>query len=353
MTEDRHYDASFSSRYLHPRYWLSWAGIGFLGILAVVPAVLRDLFADLLCALAWRINHRMKKYTLVNLTMAFPEMSEAEKLRIYRDFLRVGLKVMLGYGETFYRSREHIRNGYLCVGREHFDAAAASGKPVVFMAPHAWAIDRCGLFLSANGLTMCTMMHTSKNAVYDWFMNSIRLKYGGKVFERGSGIRTIIKSLREGYSSFFLPDEDLGEKGAVFADFFASPKATLVTVGKLAKLGGALVVPMFSCYNEEKHAYEVVFGPAFDNFPSDDVSDTRRLNRCIEDLVRGREKQYMWFLRMYRTRPADEKFTDVYGRDFSYEYVKERILENMAARRAAAAAGAPAEPAGEPGEGAR
>ncbi|SFP59633.1 lauroyl-KDO2-lipid IV(A) myristoyltransferase [Ruminobacter amylophilus] len=330
MTSEKKYDKSFKKSYLKPKYWGSWLGILFLGFLAFIPACIRDFAADVLCFLLWRVNHRMKKNVLINLTMAYPRMSEEDKLRIYRDFLRVGIKVIFGYGESFYRSGNYLRDHYLCTGREYFDEAVATGRPIVFMAPHAWAIDRCGLFLSANSLKMCTMMHTSKNEVYDWFMNSIRLKYDGKVFERSAGIRTIIKALKDGYSSFFLPDEDLGSKGAEFVDFFASRKATLVTVSRLAKLGNAIVVPMFSCYNEEKHAYEVVFGKYFDNYPSgDDRADAGRLNHCIEELITGREKQYMWFLRMYKTRPEGEEFTDIYGKQYSYDYVREEIQKRF------------------------
>ena len=170
MSSEKRFDISFKKHYLKPKYWGSWAGILFLGVLAFIPARVRDFFADVLCFLLWRINHKMKKNVLINLTMAYPDMSEDDKLRIYRDFLRVGLKVILGYGESFYRSGEWLKKRYLCTGREYFDEAVATGRPIVFMAPHAWAIDRCGLYLSANGLKMCTMMHTSKNEVYDWFM---------------------------------------------------------------------------------------------------------------------------------------------------------------------------------------
>lgn len=333
MSSEKKYDRTFKKHYLKPKFWGAWFGIILLGILAYIPVRIRDFTADVLCLLLWRINHRMKKNVLINLTMAFPDMSEKDKLGIYRDFLRVGLKVILGYGESFYKSRDYIRNHYICTGKEYFDEAVATGKPVIFMAPHAWAIDRCGLYLSANGLTMCTMMHTSKNEVYDWFMNSMRLKYDGQVFERGSGIRTIIKALKEGYSSFFLPDEDLGARGSEFVNLFASPKATLVTVSKIARLGDALVVPMFSCYNEAKHSYEVVFGKYFENFPSgDDRADAERLNRCIEELIRGREKQYMWFLRLYKTRPESEEFRDIYGKGHSYEFVRNEIQKRFGKR---------------------
>ena len=60
---------------------------------------------------------------------------------------------------------------------------------------------------------------------------------------------------------------------------------------------------MFSCYNEEQHRYEVVFDRYFEGYPTGDImADVRRMNAVIEKLIQGREKQYMWFLRYFKTR---------------------------------------------------
>ena len=101
MTSEKKYDKSFKKSYLKPKYWGSWLGILFLGFLAFIPACIRDFAADVLCFLLWRVNHRMKKNVLINLTMAYPRMSEEDKLRIYRDFLRVGIKVISASVEAF------------------------------------------------------------------------------------------------------------------------------------------------------------------------------------------------------------------------------------------------------------
>ncbi len=135
-------------------------------------------------------------------------------------------------------------------------------------------------------------------------MNSMRLKYGGKVYERNAGIKSIVKALKDGNHSFFLPDQDLGaSKSTVFVPFYAQEKCTLVVLPKLAHLANAIVVPMFSCYNEEERKYEVVFDHYFENYPSENiVDDVTRMNKAIENEVLTREKQYMWFLKIYKTQ---------------------------------------------------
>jgi lauroyl-KDO2-lipid IV(A) myristoyltransferase len=146
-----------------------------------------------------------------------------------------------------------------------------------------------------------------KKTVYDYFMNKMRLIFGGKVYERGAGLKSIIRVLKGGEHTFFLPDEDLGRANSVFVDFFATKKSTLMTLSKLSKLSGAIVVPILSRYNESNDKYELVFSKLLDNYPSgDDVADAARMNKSIEELVVSSKEQYMWFLKYYKTRPEDE-----------------------------------------------
>lgn len=304
---DKKFDKKVKAYYFKPKYWCSFLGIAILAILAYIPPLIRDSIASLLSFFLAKINIKFKKFCFMNFRRAFPQMTIEEMEKLYHEFIRVGFKVILGYGEPLFRSKKHIMKSFKVTGEEYLKAALATGRPIVFMAPHAWAIDHCGLYLSSSGIKMCTMMHSSKNDVYDWFMNSMRMKFGGKIYERGAGIKTIITALNEGYHSFFLPDQDLGRASSIFVPFFGSEKSTLIVIPKLAKLTNAVILPLFSCYNEEERKYEIVFEPFFDNYPTGDIkNDVIRMNKAIEHLILGREKQYMWFLQIYKTRPDNE-----------------------------------------------
>jgi lauroyl-KDO2-lipid IV(A) myristoyltransferase len=304
---DRKFDDKFKIGYLKPKYWLSWIGILFLGALAFTPICFRNFLATLIsCSLSW-LNIKFKRVVMTNFRLAFPEMTKAEKEKLYRDFLRVGLKIILSYGDAFFRSKDYMLSRYSIKGQEYYEEAIATNKPIIFLAPHFWAIDKVGPIIITLGTSLTTMMHTSKNEVYDYFMNKMRLIFGGKVYERGAGLKSIIRVLKGGEHTFFLPDEDLGRANSVFVDFFATKKSTLMTLSKLSKLSGAIVVPILSRYNESNDKYELVFSKLLDNYPSgDDVADAARMNKSIEELVVSSKEQYMWFLKYYKTRPEDE-----------------------------------------------
>ncbi len=71
-------------------------------------------------------------------------------------------------------------------------------------------------------MTMCTMMKSPKDQVFDWYINRERAK--GKVYERSVGIKPAIKAIRSGASFFYLPDQDHGREASIFVPFFGHPK---------------------------------------------------------------------------------------------------------------------------------
>lgn len=59
-------------------------------------------------------------------------------------------------------------------------------------------------------------------------------------------------------------------------------------------------------YNSETENYELDFYPALP-FPTDsEEQDARMMNECIEQYVTERPEQYMWILRLLKTRPEGQ-----------------------------------------------
>ncbi len=295
------------------RYLPAWLSLGLLAVLALIPNRLRDLICILLSYPAALIPSRPRRLVYANLRTAFPEIPAKECRRIFRRMCAVGFVVFWAYAEPSVLPRCLLLRRWKVFGAEHLQQARERSKAIIFVAPHALAIDRCGLYLSCSGLEMCTMVHEQRNPVYDWFLNAQRLRFGGAVYERGSGLRTIIRELKGGRSCFFLPDQDLGRDNSLFVDFMGVPKATVTTLPKLASLSGALVMQLFSVYNFKTACFEVHFSPLFENYPSGSLhSDLERMNQEIERMVRRYPEQYMWFLRFFKTRP-DNSYPNIYS----------------------------------------
>jgi lauroyl-KDO2-lipid IV(A) myristoyltransferase len=77
-------------------------------------------------------------------------------------------------------------------------------------------------------------------------------------------------------------------------------------IGRLAKLGKAVVIPAYTSYNEKTAQYDIVLHPPLPNFPTgDELKDTQLMNRAIEKVVDQDRSQYMWSLKLLKTRPEE------------------------------------------------
>ena len=320
-------------RLLKLRYLPAWLSLGLLGLLAFIPNRLRDVLCIALSYPAALVPTRPRRISYANLRTAFPELSAKECRRIFRCMVAVGLAVFVGYAEPSVLPTALLKRRWQVFGQEHLAKARARGKAIIFVAPHALAIDRCGLYLSWSGLEMCTMVHQQNNPVYDWFLNAQRLRFGGAVYERSSGLRTLIRELRAGRSCFFLPDQDLGRENSLFCNFFGVPKATVTTLPKLAAVSGASVLQLFSVYNFKTACYEVHFMPLSDAYPSGDLAaDLNCMNQVIESAVRAHKEQYMWFLRFFKSRPTPD-YPNIYANLHFSSFKKGASIDYAGRRR--------------------
>lgn len=298
------YLPTFKWSFLHPRYWGTWLGIALAGILAFVPFRLRDKLAEFIAKRILKLNNRAKKRAVTNLEHCFPEKTAQERFTILeQSYINAGC-VLLGFATIMMRSKRYLEKRTLFRNEEIITQLVDNGENVILLVPHSWAVDYPAVQLASRGLPVAAMVKKQSNPVTDWLMNVQRLKYGGRTHERADGVKPFIKSVREGFLGYYLPDEDHGPENSVFVPFFASQKATLSGLGKLAKLSRAKIVPVMPVYNRETGNFEVIIQPPLAPFPSgDEAIDARMMNQRIEQFLNHEPGHYMWIINLLRSRP--------------------------------------------------
>ena len=99
-------------------------------------------------------------------------------------------------------------------------------------------------------------------------------------------LRALIKTLRRGGAVWYGPDQTLSHRNSAFVPFFGVQTLTLTATSRLAEMGRARVVPFYP-ERLPGHRYRVVFGPALEQFPTEDVlADTGRITATLEDAIR-------------------------------------------------------------------
>lgn len=295
------YEPHFSWRYLLPQYWGIWLGIFGLLLLAYLPYRWRDKFAAKLGKIIARKAKKQRHHAWVNLSYCFPDWDASKKNRIIDDMFVTVTQVMLAIGEVAVRSEKHLQQRVQFHGIDYIRQARAEGKNVILLVPHTWAIDASGIILHTQGMPMTAMYNPHRNPLVDWLWNRTRKRFGGNMHARQNGIKPFLNAVRHGELGYYLPDEDYGAKLSVYADFFATYKATLPGLNKIAKVAKAAVIPMFPRYNADVGKYQLDIHPAM-TLSDDDHQMARLMNQEIESYVSQTPEQYVWILRLLKTR---------------------------------------------------
>lgn len=301
------YQPHFSWSYLLPQYWGVWLGVFCLLICAFIPFHLRDKFAAKLGGVIAKKAAKPRHKARVNLQYCFPHWSEEKREKVIDEMFVTVTQVMLGIGEIAVRSPAHLQSRAEFIGLEYLQNARSEGQKIILLVPHAWSIDASGVILHSYGIPMSSMFNPHRNPLVDWLWTIVRQRSGDKMHARQNGIKPFLAEIKNGKVGYYLPDEDYGAEVSEFVDFFATYKATL-PVNKIARLAKAVVIPMFPRYNAKNGKYEIELHPPME-LNDDPVQSARAMNAEIESFVTPTPEQYVWILRLLKTRKNGE---DIY-----------------------------------------
>ncbi len=255
--------------------------------------------------LIYALVRERRRVTLTNLRLCFPAWDEAKIKRVARGHFQAFGRSLLEHGVLWWSSRKRVQNLVRVEGLEHWQAVAH--RPVVWLAPHFVGLDMGGIRLGSDYRAVSIYSH-QKDAALDAVLYRGRTRFMmPELFSRQEGIRPVVKAMRQGLPFYYLPDMDFGGRDSIFVPFFGVQAATITGLSRIARLGGAVVVPAVTRQLPGALGYVLRFYPPWENFPTDDLAaDTRRMNEFIEERVLEMPEQYFWLHKRFKTRPPGE-----------------------------------------------
>ncbi|EJW1002424.1 lauroyl-Kdo(2)-lipid IV(A) myristoyltransferase, partial [Escherichia coli] len=257
---------------------------------------------------AGRLSKKARRRATINLSLCFPEKSDTEREIIVDKMFVTALQSIVMMAELAIRGPEKFQKRVFWKGLEILEEIRHNNRNVIFLVPHGWSVDIPAMLLAAQGKKMAAMFHQQRNPVIDYVWNSVRRKFGGRLHAREDGIKPFIQSVRQGYWGYYLPDQDHGPEYSEFADFFATYKATLPIIGRLMNISQAMIIPLFPVYDEKKHLLTIEIRPPMDACiaSADNKTIARQMNKTVEILVGPHPEQYVWVLKLLKTRKSNE-----------------------------------------------
>jgi Kdo2-lipid IVA lauroyltransferase/acyltransferase len=263
--------------------------------------------------LAYLLARELRRTGAINLRLAFPEKSGAERAQLLRETF-ASLGRLLGFFSQFSsRSREELKQLIEMQGLENLEAAkAVYGNRLLLFTGHlgAWELTSFGLSLVNQPFTF--LVRRLDNPRIEALVEGIRTKFGNRTIDKLAAARSMLKILRSGETPIgLLTDLNTLKDEAIFVDFMGVPAATTFLVAKLAVRTKTPLLPVFAPWSEEKGKYLLIVEPMIPvETTGDEEADVReltiKLTQHIENKIREYPGQWLWIHKRWKTRPPGE-----------------------------------------------
>jgi KDO2-lipid IV(A) lauroyltransferase len=290
-------------------YAAAWPLIKILGILP------RPAARAVGMGLAWVVyllHVRLRRVGMRNLSLAFPEKSEAERARILRgEFFSLGRQLAEVCHFPEY-TLENIDEVVVFEGFENLEKARARGKGVLLFAGHFGGWELSSFAISMRGHWMHVIMRGMDNVYLGRLIEHYRTMHGNKAVDKDDFVRGLLSAMKAGEVVGILMDTNMTPPQGIFVDFFGIPACTASGPARIALRTDAAVVPTFAIWDAKLGKYRLRFDPALELVRSGDLeadikANTQKFTSVIEDYVREYPEQWLWVHRRWKTRPPGEK----------------------------------------------
>lgn len=289
-------------------YAVAWP---FIKIMGGLPRPLSRAFAIGISQIVYLLHRRLRRVGMRNLTLAFPEMSDAERKRILRgEFRSLGRQLAEVCRFPKY-TKENVDDIVVYEGFENYEQARARGKGVLLFAGHFGGWELSSFVLSLHGHWMYVLMRNMDNAYLNRLILHYRTMHGNRAVDKDEFVRGLLSAMKSGDVVGMLIDTNMTPPQGIFVDFFGIPACTASGMARIALRTDAAVVPTFTIWDEKLGKYRLRFDPALPlvrtgELDADITANSQMFTKVIEDYVRQYPDQWLWVHRRWKTRPEGQ-----------------------------------------------
>jgi KDO2-lipid IV(A) lauroyltransferase len=289
-------------------YAATWIGVKSLGLL---PRPVARFVGSSFAATAYAFRGPLRRAAMFNLTLAFPDWSEAQRKRVIRRMIQQIGWMAAEFSQFPRYTSANIEKVVVLDGFENFDAARRRGKGVLFLTGHMSAWELAPFAHALYGHPLHFLVRPIANRRVDALINRYRCLSGNQPIEKNKSARSILRILADGGTVGILSDHNTVLEESVFVDFFGIPASTTSGLARIALRTDAAVVPGFLSWDRERRKYRLRFEPAVElSRTGDEEHDVRentaRFTGIIENYVRANPDQWLWVHKRWKTRPPGE-----------------------------------------------
>jgi len=272
---------------------------GFLGLYWGLCACLPpDTASGLGRRLLKLIGPRLRKstYMLRNLSLAFPDLSDAQRRDLLCEVWGNTGAVLAEYPHLEQVVRTAFENHFEVDPKVDLDAYRAGGKQAIFVTAHFgnWEI-AAGMAAHTN-VPLTVVYAPIKNVLVDRMLKRRRDALGCQLIDRTAGLPQLIGALNEGRSLGLIVDHR--DDSGIPLPFFGMDKLTTVVPARLALRFGCDLIPVRA---ERLHGTQFRFSVFAPIAPDPNIASSKdqavqmmaEVNATFEQWFRERPQQWL------------------------------------------------------------
>lgn len=255
----------------------------------------------------WFDVFKIRRFTILkNLSIAFPEDSKEQRLKIARASTNHICYNFVEFCLMPFMNRQWLESNVVFHGLENYVRAQECGRGVLMLSLHLGNGDVGLAALSIKGLKVNSISKKFKNRFANEFWFGVRERMGTRFLEpHGSNLAfDILKACRRKENVVFVIDQFMGKPYGIETTFFGRRTGTAYGLALFAMKTNAPVVPVYT-YRDAQFRTHVVFEEEIrvEKIEDKDLQIrvmTQKYNDRLESIVRQHREQWMWIHRRWK-----------------------------------------------------
>lgn len=287
-------------RLLYPILWL----------ISILPFRLLYIVSDILYFFIYRIFGYRKQVVYENLTLVFPEKSEAEKKQIMTKFYHHLCDMMVEAIKSITISEETMKKHFKFTNIELINKLEEKNKSIILMCSHygSWEwifIMQSYVHKDSKGFAVYKPL---ANKYFDKLFKGVRAKYNSHLISTKETIPTLLQATRNGERTIsgFVSDQSPKLSKAAYWQNFMGIKVPVHTGAEAIATKLNMAVVFFGVERIKRGYYECTFKTITEDPKSlEKHSITDSFLKLAEQQIYEAPQYYLWTHKRWKHRNAE------------------------------------------------
>lgn len=226
--------------------WLKNIGYSLLyavlRLLALLPLPILYILSDVLYIIVYRVVKYRRRVVRDNLLKVYPDMSEAERSAIERNFYKHFADYMVETIKLLHISDQEMRRRMEFVGADVVDCYTTQGRSVILLLGHygnwEWIPSLTMWCAQPQGIQLGQIYRPLRDKWFDQFFLRLRSRFGTQSIAKDDTFRNLLKCKRAGRVSLtgFIADQTPSPRNIHhWCNFMGRPTPVLTGFETIAK----------------------------------------------------------------------------------------------------------------------